>query len=408
MNIHSEYSPLGPSAEAAYAQVMDNVTFRSLQRSVADLTGTFAKKTVSGKEYWYFQYRDVDQCVKQIYLGPRSERLEHLMAEKANASDARLQSLSRHAKAAIALGNMGIVRSQYRVIKRLEEYGFFNAGGVLIGTHAFMSYGNMLGVHWGEAAQTQDLDFAYAGGRVALAIGADVKIDVYDAITSLEMGFLPASKLGGTMGGSYVAPHQPDFRIDFITTTGRDDGEVVQFPELNISMIPLKFIEYSLVDIQQAAVLSEEGAVLVNLPSPARYALHKLIVAGERAGSYQTKVNKDLSQAASLLRYLAKHQSEIVMEAWEDLQSRGKGWRSRFEKGVDMLRRALPEIDPALIWLARAKTASNTKALQTRSPTQDMVSLGKQLKALQENVSESKDVTVNNVKRSDDDGPAGP
>jgi hypothetical protein len=32
------------------------------------------------------------------------------------------------------------------VINRLAEHGFFNAGGVLIGTHAFIAMGTMLGV----------------------------------------------------------------------------------------------------------------------------------------------------------------------------------------------------------------------------------------------------------------------
>ncbi len=33
------------------------------------------------------------------------------------------------------------------MIRRLSEYGFFRAGGVLVGTHAFLSYGNLLGAH---------------------------------------------------------------------------------------------------------------------------------------------------------------------------------------------------------------------------------------------------------------------
>jgi hypothetical protein len=59
-------------------------------------------------------------------------------------------------------------------------------------------------------------------------------------------------------------------------------------------MVLLKFMEFSLQDLQQTAVISNDGAVLVNIPNPARFALHKLIVAGERGGTFITKIRKDL------------------------------------------------------------------------------------------------------------------
>jgi hypothetical protein len=34
-------------------------------------------------------------------------------------------------------------------LRRLADYGFFRAGGVLIGTHASLAYGNMLEVRRG-------------------------------------------------------------------------------------------------------------------------------------------------------------------------------------------------------------------------------------------------------------------
>ena len=221
---------------------------------------------------------------------------------------------------------------------------------MLIGTHAFASHGNMLGVGWYDGNQTHDVDFAYADRSVSLALPTNLKFDVHDAISSLEMGFLPASKLDGLVGGSYVIPHQPDFRLDFLTTIGRDDSDLVNFPNLNVAMVPMKFMEFSLQDIRQAALMSEEGAILVNVPSPARYALHKLIVAGERSGAFKTKANKDVRQAAALVTFLAKYQPDDLMEAWTDLDSRGKGWRTRFEQGVTMLLCAMPEIGKLLLW----------------------------------------------------------
>ncbi|MCP5249404.1 MAG: hypothetical protein H6942_12870 [Candidatus Accumulibacter sp.] len=41
------------------------------------------------------------------------------------------------------------------MIKRLADYGFFRAGGLLIGTHAFIAIGNVLGVRWADSQRTQ-------------------------------------------------------------------------------------------------------------------------------------------------------------------------------------------------------------------------------------------------------------
>lgn len=343
------YSDLSPSAQTAYAQVFDHAMASALHRSVADLTGSFAKKKVSGKEYWYFQYRDVDSKVKQVYLGPKSPRLDRLIESKATGDPGRREPVAQQARAALALGNQGVVRAQFKVIRRLDEYGFFSAGGMLIGTHAFICYGNMLGVAWGDSNMTQDMDFACAGQNLSLALPSNVTLNEHDAITSLEMGFLPTSQLDGLVGGTYVVPSNPDFRLDFVTTVGRDSGDLVNFKNLNVAMTPLKFMEYSLEDVRQAALLSDDGAILVNVPSPARYALHKLIVAGERGSGFRTKARKDLRQSAALISYMLVHLPEELAAAWADLESRGKGWSSRFAAGRKMLVREVPEMEQALL-----------------------------------------------------------
>lgn len=350
---NSFFLELTPSAQTAFAQLVDHAMMANMHRTVADLTGTFTKKTVAGKEYWYFQYRelrdlDAKGTIKQIYLGPRSERLDRLIEtkEKAGAASAKSPSptqLEMQAGAAVSLGNFAIVAQQLKVLKRLDEYGYFRAGGVLVGTHAFACYGNMFGIAWGNFQITHDIDFAYGGRNLMIALPSDLQINVHDAITSLEMGFLPSSKLDGTAGGTYVVPESPDFRLDFLTTCGREQTELVHFPNLNLAMVPLKFMEFSLQDIQQTVVMSKNGAVLVNIPNPARYALHKLIIAGERGGAFVTKIRKDLWQAAALLTYLVDNNPRSLAEAWVDLMSREKGWRTRFEAGLQSMQGQLPE-----------------------------------------------------------------
>ena len=47
-----------------------------------------------------------------------------------------------------------------------------------------------------------------------------------------------------------------------------------------------------------------DSATMVNVPHPARYALHKLIVSGEREGPFQARSRKDLMQGGLLLSAL--------------------------------------------------------------------------------------------------------
>ena len=106
-------------------------------------------------------------------------------------------------------------------------------------------------------------------------------------------------------------------------------------------------MEFSLERPEQAVVFCSEGAVLVNVPSPERFALHKLIVFGERAGAFRAKANKDLAQAAHLLAWLRDHRREPLDNAVDDLMTRGRGWVSRFRQGALALNKAYPELAPS-------------------------------------------------------------
>ena len=108
------------------------------------------------------------------------------------------------------------------------------------------------------------------------------------------------------------------------------------------------------------ALLSPTGVVIVNVPHPARFALHKLIVYGEREGSFAAKANKDLAQAACLLAALKQHRAWEVEEAWADLAARGKGWIERARHGLAALERSAPELGAAT-WLdAKNKSLGKT------------------------------------------------
>ena len=335
------FTELSAGAQASYAQLLDATLVTDHARSVADLPGSFNLKTVKGKPYYYYQYTEPSGKLRQVYVGPDSEAVQRLVQKK--ALPAATSALEPLARSAIALGCTPVVQKQFRVVRRLAEYGFFRAGGVLIGTHAYLAYGNMLGVRWGDASRTEDIDFAHAGKFVALALPANIEVNLGAAIDSLDMGFLPATGLSGQTESTYLIPAEPEFRLDFLTTLHRDGDKSYEHPSLKIKLQPLRFMEFSLEAVEQAVLFSPSGAVLVNVPDPARFAVHKLLVAGERKGGFATKSIKDIFQAASLMQYLCENRPDQLATALDDARARGKGWASRLDEGLSRLAKRYPE-----------------------------------------------------------------
>lgn len=322
------YRELPASAQTAYAELQELVQVAETSRSPAFLTGKVGLKTIKGRRYAYWQFKEIDGRKREYYLGPEGPAVEAIARARDQPAPA-WEAVARQASAAVAQGNQVIPPKHFRIVKRFADYQFFRAGGLLVGTHAFLALGNQLGVAWGSGTRTLDLDFAHAGpgGNVAVALPANLKANMDDALKSLEMGFLPA--LGGTKGfaSNYISKKEPDLRIDFLTVRRRNNDEV-HMPDLGVALVPLKFMDYLLERPGQGVLLDRADACLVNLPDPARYGLHKLLVAAER-GPKHAKYSKDILQALALIEWHLQRAPSLLVEAWEDLAANGPGWAKR-------------------------------------------------------------------------------
>jgi hypothetical protein len=342
------YRELGLSAQTTYAEILEQARTLELE-SLSQLTGAFQRRAIKGHEYVYFGYRDpLGGAQRRVYIGPADDRVNALIARFDRTKAPK--KLQPNARAALALGCTSVLPKHFRIVRQLAAYGFFRAGGVLIGTHAFAAMANVLGVHWASGETTLDVDFAHAGRNVSIALPADVKLSVHDALTSLEMGLLPILELSGKTGAQYRNPNDPELRIDFLTPMTRRKGPV-EIPELGLVLEPIKFMEFLLEATSQAALLSRDGACLANLPSPGRFAVHKLIVAAERRGSNRVKADKDIEQAAALASWhLDTDQAGQLRTAANDAASRGTGWRARLRAGRRLLAARHPVLDDDRLW----------------------------------------------------------
>ncbi len=354
------FSDLSPSAQTNFAELLEQAQAAALDRTVRDLPGSFNRKTVKGRDYWYWQVRDLRGANRQVYLGPDDERLRKLIALHGDGTPKARTDLAPLAAACVSLGCMGLTSQHFAIVSRMAEYGFFRAGGVLVGTHAFLSMANMLGVRWTGGWRTNDIDMAHPGKNISLALAPGARADIHDAITSLELGLLPQQSLAEGPGATYLTAKK-DIRVDLLTTAGRKD-DVYRYEPLNVSLQPLKFMEFSLENTTQTAVLSGEQVLMVNIPSPVRYALHKLVIMGEREEAFRTKINKDASQVAALVEYALERSPNVLATAATDLMGRGPGWRRRALDGLQHVKAGYPEIGERLAEVLRAAVPKKPRA----------------------------------------------
>lgn len=330
MALHRE---LPVAAQTAYAELQELVQVGETMRSPASLTGTVGWKTIKGRRYAYWQFKEIDGRKREYYLGPEGPAVAAIEQARGKPAPA-LEAISRQARAAVAQGCAATPPKQFRIVKRLADYQFFRAGGLLVGTHAFLAIGNQLGIAWGNGTRTLDPDFAHAGpgGDVTLALPANLQVDVDDAVKSLAIGFLPA--LGGSKGlaSQCVSEKEPDLRVDFLTVLRRNRDDV-HAPDVGVALVPLKFLDYLLARPGQGVLLDVADACLVNLPDPARYGLHKLLVAAER-GARHAKYNKDIGQALALIEWHLERAPTLLLDAWRDLAGRGAGWVRRARQSL--------------------------------------------------------------------------
>lgn len=331
--------------QTLYAELVERLIVADANRSIGNLSGCFTFKNVKGKEYCYFQSSEPGGVSRQIYIGPRNSAvdsfIEKYLGERQDIKE-ESDSINR-LSTQLRIGGANVTDAETaRVLKALGDSGFFKLGGVLVGTQAFLIMGNVLGVKWDKPSlRTQDIDIA-GPARMEVAV-PDLVADIPEALESLRMGFLPIPPLNHKNPSTSFHVRGKELRVDVLTPAKRpDDAEPVFIQRLKTAAQPLMFLDYLIESHIQAAVI-DGGGILVNIPDPARYSVHKLLVAGERPVSSSTKSAKDLFQASQLIDVLAADRPGDLPMALGEIKSRGKGWVKRFENGMKLLGSAYPE-----------------------------------------------------------------
>lgn len=75
--------------------------------------------------------------------------------------------------------------------------------------------------------------------------------------------------------------------------------------------------------------------MIVNVPQPARFAVHKIILAQRRDASGRMKRAKDLAQAKAIIEILREQDPFAIEDALDDARAQGeKGWNAPIERSL--------------------------------------------------------------------------
>ncbi|QQR81279.1 MAG: nucleotidyltransferase domain-containing protein [Deltaproteobacteria bacterium] len=336
---------LSPTTQTLYAELLEQLLSIETKRSLGHLKGSFVSKKLKGEDYIYFQYSEPGNKTRQIYFGKKDKTTNDLIKKFETNKTLLLKDQEHLQKLCAQLRAGGALMTDHasgRIIQAFVDSGFFHMGGVLVGTHAFIVLGNLLGIHWESALlKTQDIDVA-GESNMNIVFPGHKKTpyeEVPDLLKRLEMGFIPVPTLNPKHPSTSFRVRGNPLRVDVLTPLiGKNSNKPIILKALNIAAQPLRFLDYLIEAPEKAALIYSHG-LLINVPSPARMAFHKLLIAAERPVAMQDKVDKDIHQAAQLFLFLAEERPGDLLLAWEDLLNRGKGWKSRVCLGFKKMKK---------------------------------------------------------------------
>jgi hypothetical protein len=291
-------SDLTLTLQTAYAELLERSATAAFESAFGD--GTFIAKEIKGRRYWYFQ-APTKEDRRQRYVGPETpELLERIARARRHNDDLKerrslVSTLVRSAFLPKPPEEIG------HVVAALAAAGVFRLRAILIGTVAYQTYSAMLGTRLPNATiRTDDIDIAQ-DRNISIAVG-DRTEPVIEILRQADPDFRAVPTLHGAAAFSY---RSKKVRVDLLTpNTGPDSDEPVRLHALGSDAQQLRFLDFLMREPEPAVLLHDAG-VLVTVPAPERYALHKLIVATRRVGA-TGKAEKDLRQASALFPILVR------------------------------------------------------------------------------------------------------
>lgn len=197
------------------------------------------------------------------------------------------------------------------VLRRFQAAGLLKEL-ILIGSwcqHFYRSY--FAGLRYTPTIRTRDMDFL-----VPVPFRIKNKVDVEELLR--DEGFVVIF----SGGAGYMKLMHPDMIVEFLVPEkGKGSDRPYPLPQLGMNAQPLRFLDYLL----QNTIRIEAEGLKINVPHPAAFALHKLIISARR--TKEEKLLKDRKEALAVLTALVrKGDSGEIRKMFEKMPA---GWRKR-------------------------------------------------------------------------------
>ena len=318
--------------QTTYAELLERCEANSFSEAFPE-DGNFSPKTIKDRRYWYFQTSTAHGRV-QRYVGPETpellERIEHHRQTRDDEKERRamVTALTRSFGLPAPIAPIG------DVVTALARAGVFRLRNVLVGTVAYQSYPAILGVKLSNSLlQTGDVDIAQFTSS-SVAVG-DQTPPMLEVLQGVDKTFREIPHTAGNRHTtSYIGKGR--LRVDFVTPNeGPDTDRPQSLPALKTDAQPLRYLDFLIHEPVKAVMLHGSG-ILVYVPAPERFAVHKLILALERPPGV-AKRDKDVAQAGALIVALTERRPEDLRAAWEEAYERGPQWRKLLLGGMTQL-----------------------------------------------------------------------
>ncbi|MEE8059033.1 MAG: nucleotidyltransferase domain-containing protein [Pseudomonadales bacterium] len=331
---------LPATTQTLYAELLQQCTYPS-----PDGKGlSFVPKKQHNKTYLYLA-NSVGSRKTQHYLGEDTPKLQALITKERHLWESTKDDRERRAKLVqmlIAGGVQPLARLEGRVLQTLERGGIFLAGGVMVGTPAYRAYGPMLGVTWEDSTQTQDIDMA-AWNKYAVALHGG-SVDIKQLLNDAGMGIFELPTLNRKHPATKFKMSGTELVVDILTP---DIGKPVKGPvyleAFKTYATPLRFLDYLLEEIEPVVLMYGNG-IMVNVPNPARFALHKLVISQRRPTAMAAKSRKDINQAEQVLAVLEDYRPGDIYNAVEAAHKMGEKFVTQMQVASRKLRNDLRQI----------------------------------------------------------------
>ncbi|MGV8854623.1 MAG: GSU2403 family nucleotidyltransferase fold protein [Devosia sp.] len=303
--------------------------------AVSGVAGKPTRKRRGNKAYWYAARR-IGAQMHFTYIGEDNDetrtRIDRLEALRATAKERRSER-SRLVRLLRAEGMTPTDRATGSILSAMADAGTFRLGGTLVGTNAFRLFEGELGIRLplGGMANTGDIDIAQFE-KLSLALDNQVNPGLAETFSALKFAPLPGLGPGRTWRWTQSGSGQ---LVEFLTPAFGEET-IRDLPALGVNAQALNYLNFLIAEPIHAAIIYRSG-VLVQVPRPERYAIHKLIIADRRRdGAGSLKASKDREQAAFLIEALAEDRPDDLRQAY--VRAMEVGPRSRERMGNSLKR----------------------------------------------------------------------